>query len=172
MLILLPESQRIKHDTRTIALHDHQVTFTLSSHPLAVYPVQLGQSRSAKEGPAGVRQGEKAIELRKLPSVKENSLMFSPRSFAPFPPAFPPHPPPPPSGIYLIDATARHTSNKFRMRLHVSPHVTPQIEIRIVRSILGSNERHDQLSRSTPLFPSLFLMFNRARRMGSYLLES
>lgn len=45
-LILLPESQRIKHDTRTIALHDHQVTFTLSSHPLAVYPVQR---RSAKE---------------------------------------------------------------------------------------------------------------------------
>lgn len=40
------ESQRIKHDTRTIALHDHQVTFTLSSHPLAVYPVQR---RSAKE---------------------------------------------------------------------------------------------------------------------------
>lgn len=45
-LILLPESQRIKHDTRTIALHDHQVTFTLSSHPLAVYPVQR---RSAEE---------------------------------------------------------------------------------------------------------------------------
>jgi len=71
MLILLPESQRIKHDTRTIALHDHQVTFTLSSHPLAVYPVQLDAARPKKNRPSGVRQGEKAIELRKLPSVKE-----------------------------------------------------------------------------------------------------
>jgi len=86
MLILLPESQRIKHDTRTIALHDHQVTFTLSSHPLAVYPVQLDAARPKKNRP-------EYAKARKLSSYG-NSRVWR-KLFNVFAAFFPAHPPPP-----------------------------------------------------------------------------
>lgn len=113
MLIRLPESQRIKHDTRTIALHDHQVTFTLSSHPLAVYPVQLGAGRSKKNRPECAKARKLSSYGNSARACEGNSLMFSPRTFAL---------PPPSRGIYLIDGIAKYTSNEFRMHLHVSRH--------------------------------------------------
>lgn len=128
MLILLPESQRIKHDTRTIALHDHQVTFTLSSHPLAVYPVKLGAGRPKKNRP-------ECAKARKLSSYGNSRVwrklfnvfvaFFRPSTAARVLP-----------GIYLIDAIAKCTSNEFRICAFVS-HNALKIEIRgsIVRWI-------------------------------------
>lgn len=76
-LILLPASQRIKRDTRTIALHDHQVTFTLSSHPLAVYPVQPGADRPRKNRWSAPRR-ESYRRVAETSECEGNSLMFSP----------------------------------------------------------------------------------------------